>query len=258
MSVSATIPTFGVCTRQACTSVRAKARGSVNRIWDDGDTMADRKLQIYITNDPVYLENGCTIYFREGGPCWIIDPGLPPQAGQIVQHVREKSLTPQAILLTHGHADHIGGVDEVIDNLGPIPVHIGKEESAALIDPMENLSARMGTGIFTKVTDPRDLPPGEMLELDSSRWEILDTSGHSPGGRSFYCAELGMVFAGDALFAGSVGRVDFPHSDGDKLMRNIHEHLMRLPDETRVISGHGPETTIGHERRTNPFVIHGL
>jgi hydroxyacylglutathione hydrolase len=224
----------------------------------DGDEMADRTLQIHITNDPMYMENGCTVYLREGGPCWIIDPGLPPQAAQIAQHVHEKSLTPEAILLTHAHADHLGGVDEVRENLGPIPVYLGKEEWAALVDPMENLSARMGTGIATKVAGPRDLPPGETLALDGSRWEIRDTSGHSPGGRSFYCSEAGIVFVGDALFAGSVGRVDFPHSDGDRLIRNIHEQLMTLPDETRVISGHGPETTIGRERTTNPFIIHGL
>lgn len=220
--------------------------------------MADRKLQIHITNDPVYMENGCTVYFREDGPCWIFDPGLPPQAGQIVQHVREKSLTPDGIILTHAHADHLAGVDEVRENLGAIPVYLGKPEWAALTDPMENLSARMGAGIATTVTDPRDLPPGETLEFDGVGWKILDTSGHSPGGRSLYCADAGIVFVGDALFAGSVGRVDFPHSNGDQLMRNIHEQLMTLPDETRVISGHGPETTIGHERATNPFIVYGL
>jgi len=224
----------------------------------DGNGMANKALQIHVSNDPMYMENGCTIYLREGGPCWIIDPGLPPQAGQIVRHVGEKSLTPAAILLTHAHADHIGGIDEVRDNLGKIPVYLAKEEWAALLDPMENLSARMASGIATKVTDPRDLPPGETLDLDGSRWEILDTSGHSPGGRSLYCRELGIAFVGDALFAGSVGRVDFPHSDGDRLIRNIREQLMTLPDETRILSGHGPETTVGREQKTNPYIVHGL
>jgi len=217
-----------------------------------------KTLQIKITNDPMYMENGCTIYLREGGPCWIIDPGLPPQAEQIVAYVREKSLEPAAILLTHGHTDHIAGLDEVRENLGELPVHLGKPEWAALSDPKENLSAMTGRNLTTKVTDPRDLPPGETMELDGTTWEIRDTSGHSPGGRSFYCAELGVVFVGDALFTGSVGRVDFHHSDGDRLIRNLNEQLMTLPDDTRVISGHGPDTTIGRERTTNPFILHGI
>jgi glyoxylase-like metal-dependent hydrolase (beta-lactamase superfamily II) len=220
--------------------------------------MGKNTLQIHITNDPTYFENACTVYFRKRGPCWIIDPGLPPQARLITEHIREKSLEPTGIVLTHGHMDHIAGIDELRENLGPIPVYLAKEEWAALSDPMHNLSSRIGIGVATEVTNPLDLPPGEALELDGSRWRIVDTSGHSPGGRSFYCSELGTAFVGDALFAGSVGRVDFHHSNGDKLIRNLRENLMTLPDETRVICGHGPETTIGEEQRTNPFIIHGL
>jgi glyoxylase-like metal-dependent hydrolase (beta-lactamase superfamily II) len=220
--------------------------------------MGDGQPHIHVTNDPIYMENGYTVYLRDGGPCWIIDPGLPPQAQQIIRHVRQHDLTPAAIVLTHAHADHIGGIDEVRDALGPIPVHLAREEWAALTDPMENLSGLLGPGLVTRVHDPIDLPSGGEMELDGSRWRIFDTSGHSPGGRTLYCAELAMVFAGDALFAGSVGRVDFPNSDGPTLLRNIRENLMTLPDDTRVLSGHGPETTIGRERRTNPFVIHGF
>jgi len=134
----------------------------------------------------------------------------------------------------------------------------GEPEWAALSDPKVNLSFMTGRNFTTNVSDPRDLPHGETMELDGTTWEIRDTSGHSPGGRSFYCAELGVVFVGDALFAGSVGRVDFHNSNADRLIRNIREQLMTLPDDTRVISGHGPDTTIGHERRTNPFILHGI
>jgi glyoxylase-like metal-dependent hydrolase (beta-lactamase superfamily II) len=220
--------------------------------------MSDKTLHIHITNDPVYIENGYTMYLREGGPCWIIDPGLPPQGETIVQHVKEKSLQPAGILLTHGHADHIAGVDEVREGLGPVPVYLAREEWDALRNPMANLSSRMGTGLSTNVDDPLDLTPGATLELDGTTWQVIDVSGHSPGGRAVYCGELGVVFVGDALFAGSVGRVDFPHSSGDQLMRNIRENLLTLPDETRVLCGHGPETTVGRERETNPFIIYGL
>jgi len=226
--------------------------------WDQSGMERSFSLSIHVTNDATYMENGYTIHLRDGGPCWIMDPGLPPQAARILKYIDQKALQPAAIVLTHAHADHIAGIDELRDRLGPLPVYLAKEEWRALSDPMENLSGWIGLGFATHVTDPKDLPHGGTLELDGTVWKLLDTSGHSPGGRTFYCAELGIAFTGDALFAGSVGRVDFPHSDGAKLIHNIHAHLMTLPDETRVLSGHGPETTIGRERATNPYIVHGL
>ncbi|UCE58894.1 MAG: MBL fold metallo-hydrolase [Phycisphaerales bacterium] len=220
--------------------------------------MANRELKIHITNDPVYMENGLTLHLRDGGPCWFVDPGLPPQAQKIVEYVRAHKLDPTGILVTHGHADHIAGIDEVRSALGPVPVYLAQVEWPTLTDPMANLSGLMGPGMSTNVTDPLDLVPGETIKLDETEWLILDTAGHSPGGRSFYCRELGIVIVGDALFAGSVGRVDFPNSSGDQLMRNLHEQLMTLPDETRVLCGHGPDTSIGREKTTNPFLLHGL
>jgi glyoxylase-like metal-dependent hydrolase (beta-lactamase superfamily II) len=213
---------------------------------------------IHITNDPYYMENGYTLYLRDGGPCWIIDPGLPPQGSRIIAHVREHRLTPERVVLTHAHADHIGGLDEVCDAFPGIPVHLAREEWAALTDPMENLSGLFGPGLVTKCTDPHELPHGGSLTLDGLTWRVSDVSGHSPGGRALYCAELGTVFVGDALFLDSVGRVDFPHSNGANLIRNIRANLMTLPDETVVYSGHGPKTTIGRERKHNPYVVQGL
>jgi len=220
--------------------------------------MTDKSLHIHVTNDGVYMENGLTVYLRDGGPCWIVDPGLPPQAEEIIEHIREHSLTCDAIMLTHAHPDHIAGIDEVREALDNPPVYLAREEWDFLTDPYANLSAHMGRPLILNVTDPIDLKHGDTRELDGTTWQIFDTSGHSPGGRTFYCKEHSIAIVGDALFAGSIGRVDFPHSDGAELMRNIHDNLMTLPGETRVLSGHGPETTIERERTTNPFVLHGL
>jgi len=217
-----------------------------------------KQLRIHITNDNVYMENGYTISLRDGGPCWVIDPGLPPQASEILAHIRERDLKPDAIVLTHAHADHIAGIDEVREEYPELPVYLAREEWPALTQPRHNLSAFVGQDLTTRVTDPRDLPHGSTLELDGTTWKVLDVSGHSPGGRSLYCAEQGIVIVGDGLFAGSVGRVDFHHSDPVRFIPNLRATLMSLPDDTRVLSGHGPETTIGHERATNPYILHGL
>ncbi len=220
--------------------------------------MSKQPMQYNITNDPMFAENAITIYRQDGGPCWIVDPGFPPQAEQIAEFVKEHELQPEAIVLTHGHCDHIAGIDEVRSALGPTPLYLGKPEWPALGNPSENLSGNVGMDVSVSDEDVRDLAPGASLELDGGTWQILDSSGHSPGGRSLYCADEKLVIVGDALFAGSVGRVDFHHSDGQKLITNIRENLMSLPAGTRVFCGHGPETTIGQEQATNPYVLHGI
>lgn len=215
-------------------------------------------VRFYVTQDPVYAENSYTVYLEDGGECWILDPGLPPHAERIVAFVRAHRLRPQAIVLTHAHADHIAGIDEVREALGELPVYLAKEEWTALSDPWANLSAMVSEGFATQVRHPLDLAPSDTLTLEHLTWNVLDVSGHSPGGRALYCADANLVIVGDALFAGSVGRVDFPNSSGPRLMTNIQRNLMTLPDDTVVLSGHGPETTIGRERRTNPFILHGI
>ena len=220
--------------------------------------MSRPPFQFHVTNEPMFAENAYTIYRLDGGPCWIVDPGLPPQAEQIVAFIQEHDLKPKAVLLTHAHGDHIAGVDQVRAALGPVPLYLGEPEWHMLGSASDNLSANIGLPLAVSDDNLHDLEPEGTLELDGAIWKVLDTSGHSPGGRSLYCSEAGVVIVGDALFAGSVGRVDFPHSDGHRLMTNIRRNLMNLPDETRVLCGHGPDTTIGHERRTNPFVLGGL
>lgn len=211
-------------------------------------------LKIATFIDPAFGENAYVVWTRDGGACWIIDPGLPPSASQIVEHVRRLRLAPDAVVLTHGHADHIAGLGEVLAAHPSAPVYIAPEEADALVDPEENLSSGLGTPFAPGVRETRPLEAGSQLQLDGATWHVLDVSGHSPGGRALYCATAGVVIVGDALFAGSIGRTDFHHSDHDRLIRNIKERLFTLPDETKVYSGHGPVTTIGRERRSNPFL----
>lgn len=204
--------------------------------------------------EPMFAENAYLIWQTEGGACWIFDPGLPPSAERLLRLVDERRLRPSALILTHGHLDHIAGVPDVLRAHPGLPVHIADVERIMLSDPDENLSGGYGVPITIDVPATIDLPPGGVIELEGVRWQILDTAGHSPGGRTLYCAGAGLALVGDALFAGSIGRTDFHHSDHDQLIRNIREKLLTLPGETRVYSGHGPATTIDVERRTNPFV----
>lgn len=204
--------------------------------------------------DPSFGENAYVVWRRANGPCWVIDPGLPPSANQIIDHVRRLELKPDAIVLTHGHADHIAGIPQVRSAWPDLPIYIAREEAATLTDPKENLSSGMGMAFAPGIRETHDLAAGSQLTLDETTWHVLDVSGHSPGGRALYCATAGLVIVGDALFAGSIGRTDFHHSNHANLIRNIKEKLLVLPDDTTVYSGHGPITTIGEERDSNPFL----
>lgn len=123
-----------------------------------------------------------------------------------------------------------------------------------LTDPMENLSGQFGANITASDEGVKDLVHGDTLVLDDTTWTVLDTSGHSPGGRTIYCKQLKLAIVGDAIFAGSIGRTDFHHSDHNRLIQNIRDHILTLPDDTTLIPGHGPATTVGAERRSNPFL----
>jgi hydroxyacylglutathione hydrolase len=212
------------------------------------------EVQIAAFVDPSFGENAYVVWREDAGPCWIIDPGLPPSAREIIRHIGAKKLNPAALILTHGHADHIAGIPEILQSFGSLPVWIAAEEKQALTDPRFNLSADMGLPFAPNIEVTRDLAPGTSLDLDGTTWHVLDVAGHSPGGRALYCATAAIVIVGDALFEGSIGRTDFPTSDHDTLIRNIKQNLFSLPDETKVYSGHGPVTTIGNERRYNPFL----
>ena len=192
-------------------------------------------------------EANCYI-LRAGGDCWVVDPGWP---GTLPGWLKERKLSPSRILLTHGHADHIAGVAELKDAFSRCLLCCPADDAEMLADPELNLSAVFLLHITAPPPD-EPLQPLQTLLLGPSRWLVVDTSGHTPGGASYYCPEAKVVLTGDSLLAGSRGRTDLPGSDTGRLLANIRDYLLSLPDDVKVLAGHGIATTIGVERRGNP------
>ncbi len=210
-------------------------------------------LRLAAFTEPMFGENGYLLWPADQSAAWIIDPGLPPQDRDIAAAIRENQLQPDAILLTHCHADHLAGAGPLAAAFPGLPLCAPRAEGHMLTDPEANLSSPFGFDIVAPAA-ARLLAPGDQLRLGPLAWEALDVSGHSPGGLAYYCPAAGVVLTGDALFASGIGRYDFPGSSGPRLLDNIHRHLLTLPPETVVYSGHGPATTIRVEHRHNPYL----
>lgn len=184
-------------------------------------------------------------------PCWIIDAGFDP--GPMVDYIQRHNLTPAAVILTHAHLDHIAGLRRLRALWPDLPILIHEAERDFLTDPRLNLSAFFGHPVTAPpATDT--LQDRQLLDIAGLKFQVRHTPGHSPGSIALYQPQENLVLVGDTLFAGAIGRFDFPTSDGPTLMRSIRSQLLTLPDNTHVLPGHGSDTTIGQERRFNPFL----
>jgi hydroxyacylglutathione hydrolase len=183
--------------------------------------------------------------------CLIVDAGLGAQ--KLIKFLHENTLNPVAVVLTHGHIDHIEGVAALRTEFPDIKVHIHKLDAEMLTEPYSNLSAMTGAAFSVEPADFL-LDEHSIIEQAGTKLSVLHTPGHTPGGICLYSKDEGIVFTDDTLFADSIGRTDFPNGDTKQLLQSIKEKLFTLPDDTEVYSGHGPVTTIAHEKKYNPFL----
>ena len=178
----------------------------------------------------------------------VIDPG--GDADQILEKIKQKGITIEAIFLTHGHSDHIMAVDEVREVTGA-KVYISEADADMLTKASSNLSVYMGAGREFKAAD-EFLIDGETITAAGLKFQVVATPGHTKGGICLLCGDT--VFCGDTIFSESIGRTDLPGGSYSQIMQSIKKKIMVLPDEMKLLPGHGPATTIGWERRRNPFL----
>lgn len=195
----------------------------------------------------------CYIVYREDlKRAVVVDPG--DDGACILERCGELGVEPEAILLTHGHFDHIMAVEEVRRAFPGVVVCAGAKEERLLGDPGINLTGAFGKGFSMKAD--RLVKDGEVLELAGIRWKVLETPGHTAGSVCFWIEEEDVLISGDTLFAESLGRTDFPTGNSEEIVRSIKERLFVLADETMVYPGHGEPTTIGHEKTHNPVAFY--
>jgi hydroxyacylglutathione hydrolase len=201
-----------------------------------------------------FQENCYIIGDEESGVGAIVDPG--DEAARIAMAVEKTGLEIGSIILTHAHVDHVGAVVALVDEHScPVLMHA---EAEPMLKELPTQAIMMGMRFGRVPTVDRYVEDDEVLEVGDLGLRSLYTPGHAPGHLAFYVEDEGLVLSGDALFAGSIGRVDLPGGSMEVLMRSIEERLLTLPDETVVYSGHGPRTTIGNERTSNPFLQGGM
>ena len=202
----------------------------------------------------VAMTNCYVVAPARGGPAVVID--APPDATAVGELLRAHDLAPVALLLTHGHVDHTGAAGVVARDFS-VSAYLHPDDDWLAQAPESQLRALFGmvpAGDYAPPDTFTALADGQVLDLAGVALEVLHTPGHTPGHCCFLLRDEGVLFSGDQLFAGSIGRTDLPGGDFETLMVSMKEKVLPLADDTEVLCGHGPATTIGRERRSNPFL----
>ena len=210
-------------------------------------------VRVHCVESEPFAENSYVVWRDGSTEAVVIDPGFEPE--RIIDVLRDEGLTLAAIVCTHGHVDHIAGNAALKAAYPDAPLLIGHGDAALLTDPWLNMSAVYGFDVTSPAADQL-VADGDTLTLAGIELEVRDVTGHSPGHVVYLVrdGERTLVLGGDVLFAGSVGRTDFPGGSFEKLAAGIRQKLWPLPEDTLVYPGHGPPTTVGREKQSNPFV----
>ena len=194
------------------------------------------------------FEANCSILWEDPAQAWVVDPGA--DGAVILAFLKKRGLKAGVIVLTHGHFDHVSAVNEVLAQF-PVPVYLHKEDAVFAFSPLNAMGPYRPTA--RPATLKTDKVDGDTLACGGLTAKLIHTPGHTPGGCCLYFESEKLLVAGDTLFAGSIGRTDFPGGSQSQMEASL-QRLKALPDDTRVICGHGPQTTIGIEKRSNPYL----
>lgn len=210
------------------------------------------KIEHFLCN-PVFREN-CWLA-HSGGSALLVDPGVMDarEFAPLAEAFRSEGLKLEAIFITHGHFDHIYGVNRCLEAFGRVPVYMSPAD-VEFQGMARTMAAPYGELPDDVKFDTVDAVGGDVIEAAGCRWEVISTPGHSKGGICFHCREEKVLFSGDTLFAGSIGRTDLHGGDYSELIVSIMDRLMGLDGDTVVLSGHGRPSTIADERTHNPFL----